>query len=133
MAHTALPRTRKYRVALIFAFFTAAPFLLMHSASAQCAGPGEEGRWRNLDNAGEPSFIDVKMLGCGDESLNGAAPQESHCTMRAWVKQSTGKFYGRPTVSAIYRPWKNTKMAPWPDPYRRLRRQHVAAGGPTRR
>jgi hypothetical protein len=29
--------------------------------------------------------------------------------MRVWVRQSTGKFYGRPAVKAVYRPWKNKK------------------------
>jgi hypothetical protein len=77
-------------------------------ALTQCAGISEEGRWRNLDDKGEPSYIDVKMLGgCGDEVLNGVETGSSpHYTMRVWVKQSTGKFYGRPTVKAVYRPWK---------------------------
>lgn len=74
----------------------------------QCAGISEEGRWRNLDNKGEPSFIDIKMVGgCGDQVLNGEQTGSSvHYTMRVWVRQSTGKFYGRPTVDAVYRPWK---------------------------
>ena len=82
-------------------------------ALTQCAGISEEGRWRNLDNCnldnnGEPSYIDVKMLGgCGDQVLNGVETGSSpHYSMRVWVKQSTGKFYGRPTVNAEYRPWK---------------------------
>src|SRR5690349_7684379 len=41
-------------------------------ALTHCAGISEEGRWRNLENTGEPSYIDVKMLGgCGDQVLNG--------------------------------------------------------------
>jgi len=77
-------------------------------AFTQCAGIREEGRWRNLDNNGEPSYIDIKMVGgCGDQVLNGEQTGSStHYTMRVWVKQSTGKFYGRPTVNAVYRPWK---------------------------
>ncbi|HKD05931.1 MAG TPA: hypothetical protein VKB79_08515 [Bryobacteraceae bacterium] len=94
---------------LAFAFLTAAAFVLPHSALAQCAAPAEDGRWRNLDNGGEPFFIDVKMIGCGDESLNGALPQASHFSMRAWVKQSGGQFYKGPTVNATYRPWNRTK------------------------
>jgi len=95
---------------LALVLLTAAAFVLPHSASAQCAAPAEDGRWRNLNNNvnGDPSFIDVKMNGCGDESLNGAPPQASHYTMRAWAKQSTGQFYGRPPVSATYRRWNNT-------------------------
>jgi hypothetical protein len=84
---------------------------LPHVALAQCAGIREEGRWRNLDNKGEPSYIDVKMLGgCGDQVLNGEQTGSSiRYTMRVWVKQSTGKFYGRPTVNAVYRPWRGHK------------------------
>jgi hypothetical protein len=80
-------------------------------ASGQCAGIPEEGRWRNLDNTGEPSYIDVRMIGsCGDQILNGEPTVTSlRYTMRVWVRQSTGKFYGRPTVTAVYRRWKGTR------------------------
>jgi hypothetical protein len=76
--------------------------------SAQCAGIHEEGRWRNLTTTGEPSYIDVKMLGgCGDEVLNGQETGSStRYTMRAWVRQSSGQYYGRPLVNAWYRSWK---------------------------
>jgi hypothetical protein len=93
----------------IVAFLAVATVLVApRAAFSQCAGIAEEGRWRNLDNNGEPSYIDVKMLGgCGDEVLNGEQTASSvRYTMRVWVKQSTGKFYGRPTVNAVYRPWK---------------------------
>jgi hypothetical protein len=82
------------------------------TALTQCAGIREEGRWHNLDKNGEPSYIDVKMLGgCGDQVLNGESTGSSiHYTMRVWVKQSTGKFYGRPVAKAAYRPWKRPKM-----------------------
>src|SRR5712675_1123291 len=85
--------------------------VLSQAALAQCAGIHEEGRWRNLDNKGEPSYIDVKMLGgCGDTAPNGVQEGTSvRYTMRVWVRQSTGKFYGRPTVTAAYRPWKGQK------------------------
>jgi len=80
-------------------------------AVGQCAGISEEGRWRNLDNNGEPSYIDVKMLGgCGDQVLNGEQTASStRYTIRVWVRQSTGKFYGRPTVNAVYRAWKGAQ------------------------
>ena len=86
----------------------ASTLTLPRIALTQCAGIHEEGRWHNLDNNGEPSFIDVKMVGgCGDEVLNGEQTGSSvRYTMRVWVKQSTGQFYGRPTVNAVYRPWK---------------------------
>ena len=87
----------------------AAVLTLPQVALAQCAGVSEEGRWRNLDNKGEPSYIDVKMLGgCGDQVLNGEQTGSNpHYTMRVWVRQSTGKFYGRPAVKAAYRLWKS--------------------------
>ena len=80
-------------------------------ALSQCAGIREEGRWRNLNNNGEPSYIDIKMAGgCGDQVLNGEQTGSStRYTMRVWVRQSTGKFYGRPTVNAVYRPWKGKR------------------------
>ena len=85
--------------------------ILPRIALTQCAGIREEGRWHNLNNNGEPSYIDVKMLGgCGDQVLNGEQTGTSiHYTMRVWVRQSTGKFYGRPAVNAVYRPWKGQK------------------------
>lgn len=84
---------------------------LPQAALTQCAGISEEGRWRNLDNNGEPSYIDVNVLGgCGDQVLNGGQTGSSpRYTMRVWVKQSTGKFYGRPSVKAGYRLWKNQR------------------------
>jgi hypothetical protein len=89
----------------------AAVLNLPQVALTQCAGVREEGRWRNLDNKGEPSYIDVKMLGgCDDQVLNGEQTGSSlHYTMRVWVRQSTGKFYGRPPVNAVYRPWKGLR------------------------
>jgi hypothetical protein len=89
----------------------AAILIFQQIAFAQCAGISEEGRWRNLDNKGEPTYIDVKMLGgCGDQVLNGSQTGSSpHYTMRVWVRQSSGQFYGRPTVNAVYRPWKGRR------------------------
>lgn len=79
------------------------------SAFTQCAAPKEEGRWRNLDNNGEPSFIDIRMTGgCGDEVLNGVQTGgQSRYSLRVWVRQSSGQYFGRPTVKAAYRRWKN--------------------------
>jgi hypothetical protein len=80
-------------------------FTFPRIATVQCVSPSENGRWRNLDDKGEPAYIDVKMVGCGDEVLNGEQTSTSY-TVRVWVRQSTGKFYGRPTVRATYRAWK---------------------------
>jgi hypothetical protein len=52
-------------------------------AQAQCAAPAENGRWHNLDAKGDPYLIDVAMLGCGDEVLNGKQTAGSRYTMRA--------------------------------------------------
>ena len=92
---------------LAVATFLASPRVVL----TQCAGIREEGRWRNLDSHGEPSYIDVKMVGgCGDQVLNGEQTgSRMRYTMRVWVRQSTGQFYGRPTVNAAYRPWKGQK------------------------
>jgi hypothetical protein len=75
---------------------------------ALCASPAEDGRWRNLDGKGDPFYIDVKMVDCGDQILNGV-PTTSRYTMQVWVRQSTGNFYGRPTVNATYQPWKGAQ------------------------
>jgi len=80
-------------------------FTLSRIAWPQCAAPKENGRWRNLDDRGDPAFIDIKMVGCGDQVLNGQQTS-THYTLRVWARQSTGKFYGRPIVRVTYRAWK---------------------------
>ena len=72
---------------------------------AMCASPKENGRWHNVDPKIDLAYIDVKMIDCGDQVLNGEQTQTRY-TMRAWVRQSSGKFYGRPSVAANYRAWK---------------------------
>jgi hypothetical protein len=74
---------------------------------AQCAGISEEGVWRNLDKNGEPSYINIKMLGgCGDQVRNGQQTgSRVRYTMRVFVRQADGKLFGRPSVKAVYRPW----------------------------
>ena len=85
--------------------------LLPQIVSAQCAGISEQGRWRNLDKNGEPGYIDVKMGGgCGDTAPNGDEGQSRiYYTMRVWVRQSTGKYYGRASVRATFRAWNGHK------------------------
>ncbi len=80
-------------------------------AWTQCAGISEDGRWRNLDTKGEPSYIEINTVGgCADQSLNGEQTGSSvHYTMQVWVRQPTGKFYGRPSVKAAYRLWKGKR------------------------
>jgi hypothetical protein len=93
---------------ILLLVIVATSFAFPQAAWAQCAGVSEEGHWRNLDNKGEPAFIYVTVVGgCGDQSLNGEQTGSSvHYDMRVWVRQPTGKPYGRPTVKASYRPWK---------------------------
>jgi len=97
------------RIVPILAVVTA--LALPRAASAQCVGIKEEGRWRNLDRAADPSHLDIKMRGgCGDQVLNGEQTgSRTRYTMRAWVRQSDGKFYGRPPVNAVYKPWKGQR------------------------
>jgi len=92
------------RLALLLV--AAITFILPAVALAQCATVGEEGRWKNLDDKGDPIYIDIKMLGCGDEVLNDAQAETTHYTMRAWNKVETGGFYGRPIKDAHYRLFK---------------------------
>ena len=81
-------------------------FVLPGVAVAQCAGVAEEGRWRNLDDKGDPIYIDVKMLGCGDQALNDAQAETTHYTMQAWNKVAAGGFHARPLKDARYRPFE---------------------------
>lgn len=71
-------------------------------ASALCVSPKESGRWRNRDNAKNPAYIDVRMVDCGDQVLNGHQTSTRYA-MRVWVRQSNGQYYGRPTVKAEFR------------------------------
>jgi hypothetical protein len=79
-----------------------------NKSSALCAAPSENGRWRNINAKGEPAFIDVKMVECGDQVLNGQPTQTSY-SLRCWVRQSDGKFHGRPPVKATYRAWNGRR------------------------
>jgi len=79
------------------------------AAHALCANPAEGGRWRNVDAAAtDPAFIDVRMTGCGDQVLNGEQTSTNY-KLRVWVRQSSGNFYGRPSVAAGYRTWKGER------------------------
>lgn len=75
---------------------------------ALCASPKESGRWHNTNPTGDPAYIDVKMVDCGDQVLNGEQTKTRY-TLKVWVKQSSGKFYGRPAVNAVYRTSKGVK------------------------
>jgi hypothetical protein len=99
MVKVCIPFRLAVQIGVVLAILSAATM-----GFAQCVGIHEEGRWRNLDPKGDPSYIDVKTVGgCGDVSYNGQpAGSAMHYTMRVWVKQSSGKFYGRPPVKAVF-------------------------------
>jgi hypothetical protein len=95
-------------------------FLLPAIARAQCATVAEEGRWKNLDDKGDPLYLDIKMLGCGDQVLNGAQTETTHFTMQAWNRVVAGGFHARPIKDAHYKPFKGHQWlyAPLPNiPY----------------
>ena len=106
------------RLALLLA--AATTFVLPTVAFAQCATVAEEGRWKNLDDKGDPLYLDVKMLGCGDQALNGAETESTHYTMGAWNRVAAGGFHARPIKAAYYRPFQGKRWlyAPLPNiPY----------------
>lgn len=97
------------RFALGAAGAIALPALLLPATSqALCAAPAELGRWRNVAAGGEPLVIDLHMVDCGDQVLNGTQT-DTRYKMRVWVQQSSGSLYGRPSVKASYRAWKGAQ------------------------
>ena len=100
-----LPTTRRSFVQLITA--ASLPFG-WSGAHALCAAPPEMGRWRNLAAKGDPAVLDLRMTDCGDQSLNGEQTQ-TRFAMRVWVLQSSGNYYGRPSVRAGVQSWKGSK------------------------
>lgn len=78
------------------------------AVQALCAAPQELGRWRNIAPGASPAVLDLRMADCGDQVLNNVQTQTRY-TMRAWVRQSDGNYYGRPTVKAGLRPWKGNQ------------------------
>jgi len=87
-----------------FGGFGAALALLgSQSVHALCAGVKEEGQWRNLNNQAQPALIYVRM-NCGDQVLNGQQTSTTY-KVRAWTRQSSGQYYGRPWVDATYHSW----------------------------
>jgi hypothetical protein len=77
-------------------------------AHALCASPAEGGRWRNVDPKGDPAVLDVRMIDCGDQVLNGEQT-DTRFRLRVWVPQSTGSLYGRPSVAANVRSWQGKR------------------------
>jgi hypothetical protein len=67
MVKVCIPFRLAVQIGVVLAILSAATV-----GFAQCVGIHEEGRWRNLDPKGDPSYIDVKTVGgCGDVSYNG--------------------------------------------------------------
>lgn len=100
-----MDRLNLQRRHLVIALLGAA-VMCPHVADALCSSPPEGGRWRNVDAKGDPAVIDVKMTQCGDQVLNGVQTETAY-SLRVWVLQSSGKYYGRPSVSAAHKTWKN--------------------------
>lgn len=95
------PLSRRRALGLLAA---AATVSFPEPAAAICASIAEAGRWRNSNSSGDPAYIDVKMTSCGDQVLNGHQTSTRY-TLKAWVRQSSGQYYGRPAVTATYRSW----------------------------
>lgn len=75
-----------------------------NTASAICTAPPEMGRWRNDAADDAPQVLDLRMSECSDQ-----AADKANYSMRVWVKQSSGEWYGRPTVKASYRDWNGKR------------------------
>jgi hypothetical protein len=79
------------------------------ASHALCASPAEAGRWRNIEpKETDPAFLDVRMTSCGDQVLNGQQTETAY-KLRVWIRQSSGQFYGRPSVAASYKTWKGQR------------------------
>jgi hypothetical protein len=78
------------------------------TAHALCAGSPELGRWRISVPNTNPELLDLRMSSCGDQVLNGEQTQTRY-RLRAWVRQSDGNWYGRPSVNATWRNWNGKR------------------------
>ena len=85
------------RAPVIGASLLATAFLLSTPAQALCSSP-LVGRWGNPQPTGDPGVIDVSFISCGDTNTQ---PNTSF-GVKAWVKQSSGSWYGRPRVKAAF-------------------------------
>jgi hypothetical protein len=74
-----------------------ATFVLSTSAQAICSSP-LAGRWTNLQPGKDPGILDVSFISCGDTNTQ----PDTSFGVRPWVKQSSGKWYGRPRVKAAF-------------------------------
>lgn len=66
------------------------------AAHAVCSSPLAR-RWGPNAQA-DPGVIDVKFISCGDTNTQ----PDTSFGVRAWVKQSSGQWFGRPTVKARF-------------------------------
>jgi hypothetical protein len=66
------------------------------AALAQCSSP-IVGRWTNLKANADPGVIDIFFAECGDTSNT-----ETRFGTRVWVKQSSGQWFGRPSVAGHF-------------------------------
>ena len=71
-------------------------------ALALCAAPQEAGTWINTNRSENPYSIEIKLIDCGDQVLNGVQ-RKTRYGITVSVKQSSGALYHRPQVEAQYR------------------------------
>jgi hypothetical protein len=85
-------------LSMTFVFLTT----LLHpsSALAQCSSK-EVGKWFNANRFNEPYSIEVKMIECGDQSLNGVETKTRYGVVVS-VMQAKRTLYSRPQVEGQY-------------------------------
>lgn len=84
--------------ALLAGVVTGAFAVVAQPASALCASPTERGTWYNQTSSG-PAAIDIKMVSCGDQVLNGSQTKTNY-EVKVWERQSDGTLYERGTYKA---------------------------------
>jgi hypothetical protein len=89
-------------VTLALAGFTLVSLVEPESIRASCAGPQEGGRWWNKNASGDPISLEVALVNCGDQVLNGQQTPTTY-GVTVFVKQSSGNLYQRPRALAVYR------------------------------
>jgi hypothetical protein len=73
---------------------------VVDTAHGLCGGSPELGRWRiTLPNV-NPELLDLRMTNC---------EEDARYRLRAWVRQSDGKWYGRPSVKATWEQWNGKR------------------------
>ena len=82
-------------VSLATAAVSGTDLVLSNPASALCVTPLETGTWWN-QTANGPAKVDIEMIDCGDQILNGVRTL-SRYRVNVWVRQSDGNLFHRGT------------------------------------